>query len=87
LLGISARTSLNVAYRWNCRFEVLELSKRKRILAWATGFVVVLFAYGWLFGVALLFAVQARYTGWKVPVVRKTPVELADTSISPQPGF
>ena len=36
---------------------------------------------------ASLFAVQARYIGWKVPVVRKTPVELADTSISPQPGF
>jgi hypothetical protein len=63
------------------------MSKRKRILAWAAGFVLVLFAYGWLFGMASLFAVQARYIGWQVPVVRKTPVELADTSISPQPGF
>ncbi len=63
------------------------MSKRKRILIWAAGLVLVLFAYGWLFGVASLIAVEARYIGWKVPVVRKTPVELADTSISPLPGF
>jgi hypothetical protein len=48
------------------------MSKRKRILAWAAGFVLVLFAYGWLFGVTSLFAVQSRYIGWQVPVVRKT---------------
>lgn len=63
------------------------MSKRKRILLWAAGLVLVLCAYGWLFGVASLFAVPARHIGWKVPVVRKTPVELADTSISPQPGL
>lgn len=63
------------------------MSKRMRIVAWLAAFILVLFAYGWFFGVASLFAIQARYIGWKVPLVRRTPVELVDTSISTQPGF
>lgn len=30
-------------------------------------------AYLWFFGVATMFALEARYVGWKTPVVNKTP--------------
>ncbi|HKW64752.1 MAG TPA: hypothetical protein VJN89_19520 [Candidatus Acidoferrum sp.] len=38
-------------------------------------------SYLWFFGVATMFALEARYVGWKMPVVKKTPVELPDQSI------
>ena len=62
------------------------MSKRKRILLILSSAVVVICVYLWFFGVATMFAVEARYVGWKVPVVRKTPVKLTDLSISQAPG-
>jgi len=62
------------------------MAKRKRILLALVGLVVVAGAYTWFFGAATMFALEARYAGWKMPVVNKTPVELTDTSVSKEPG-
>ena len=48
--------------------------------------VVAILAYLWLFGCQTAMAVQARYWGWKNPVLWTVPVELADQSISKSPG-
>src|SRR6266852_3311823 len=62
------------------------MTKRGRILsalAIAGGLCIV---YLWFFGVATMFALEARYVGWKIPVVKRTPVELGDLSISQASG-
>lgn len=43
-------------------------------------------AYLWFFGVATMFALEARYVAWKMPVVKKTPVELPDLTIAQGAG-
>jgi hypothetical protein len=42
--------------------------------------------YLWLFGVATMFALEVRYVGWKMPMVKRTPTELPDQSITQAPG-
>lgn len=62
------------------------MTKRQRkLLLWINLFLVAGFCV-WHFGVAALFVLETRYVGWKFPVVGKTPVELADLSISQAPG-
>lgn len=39
-------------------------------------------AYVWFFGVATMFALEAKYVAWKIPVVKETPVELPDQTIA-----
>jgi hypothetical protein len=61
------------------------MTNRGRIVsavAVATGICVV---YLYFFGVATMFALEARYMGWKLPVVRRIPVELTDVSMSRTP--
>ena len=50
---------------------------------WISAVVVCIFccAYLWLFGVATVFALEARYFGWKMPAVNQIPKELSDRSI------
>jgi hypothetical protein len=48
--------------------------------------VVLSVVYLWFFGVATMFALEARYFGWKTPVVKRAPVELQDLSIAQAPG-
>lgn len=62
------------------------MAKRGKILtalAIACGLSAI---YLWFFGVATAFALEARYIGWKVPVVKRIPVDLVDTSISQAQG-
>jgi hypothetical protein len=62
------------------------MTKRQRkLVIWANVFLVAGFCV-WHFGVAALFVLETRYVGWKFPVVRKTPVELTDLSVSQAPG-
>ncbi len=61
------------------------MSKRKRILLTLSSVVAMICAYGWFFGIATAIVLEARYFGWKAPVLKKTPVELADSSISSTP--
>ena len=63
------------------------MSKRKRILIWLAGFVLLLVVYRWFFGVSTMFALQSHYVGWKIPLVKKVPVDLADHSVSSRPGL
>lgn len=42
--------------------------------------------YLWFFGTATMFALEARYVGWKMPIVKRTPTELPDQSIAHVPG-
>ncbi|MGB9462671.1 MAG: hypothetical protein WCA94_17450, partial [Candidatus Acidiferrum sp.] len=62
------------------------MSKRKRALLWLGALAVAAALYVWFFGVATMFALEARYTGWKMPVVNKAPIELSDLSVSKAPG-
>ncbi len=62
------------------------VTRRGRILSLVAGIGGLCAVYLWFFGFATMFAVEARYVGWKMPVVRRTPVELFDLSISQAPG-
>jgi hypothetical protein len=63
-----------------------RMTKRQRkLVIWTNVFLVAGFC-AWHFGVATLFVLETRYVGWKFPVVRKTPVELTDLSISQVSG-
>src|SRR5260370_21578908 len=62
------------------------MDRRGRILSIVAGIGGLCAVYLWFFGFATMFAVEARYVGWKMPVVRRTPVELFDLSISQAPG-
>lgn len=42
--------------------------------------------YLWFLGVATMFALEARYVAWKIPLVKKTPVELPDQTIAQGAG-
>ncbi len=63
-----------------------SMSKRKRVLIWLGALAAAVALYVWFFGVATMFALEARYTGWKMPVVKKAPIELSDLSVSKEPG-
>src|SRR5579863_9494279 len=62
------------------------MSKRTRILVSAGVAVVVCGTYLWFFGVQTFIALEARNIARKMPVVKKLPVELPDSSISHAPG-
>jgi len=62
------------------------MSKRVPFLIGLGGLLLLSVLYVWFFGVATMFAVEARYFGWKAPVVKRTPVELSDLSVSQAPG-
>lgn len=58
------------------------MSKRKRLLIWVGSSVLAVAVYIWLFGMATIATVQARYVGRKFPMVKMTPIPLHDSSIS-----
>lgn len=62
------------------------MSKPTRILFILAIAGVLCLGYLWFFGAATMFALEARYFGWKMPVVKRTPVELADHSIAQAVG-
>jgi len=63
-----------------------KMTKReRRLVVWVNVFLVTGFCV-WYLGVAIFFVAEARYVGWKFPMVKKTPVELPDLSVSHAPG-
>lgn len=58
------------------------MSRSKRILSILTVAGLLCVTYLWFFGVATMFALEARYAGWKMPIVKRTPTELPDQSIA-----
>lgn len=62
------------------------MSKSRRVLLIFGIAAVLCLAYLWFFGVATMFALEARYVAWKIPMVKKTPVELPDQSIAQGAG-
>jgi hypothetical protein len=61
------------------------MSKRNRILL-ISGGVALVFAYVLFLGVATMFALEARYVGWKTPIVKSTPRDLPDLTVSSKSG-
>lgn len=61
------------------------MSKSKRILFIFAFAGLLCVTYLWFFGVATMFALEARYVGWKMPIVKRTPRELPDQSIAQAP--
>jgi hypothetical protein len=70
----------------------LHLGERKRMSKWMRVLVglgitvLVCGVYLWFFGVQTFFALEARNTARKTPVVRNALIELPDLSISRAPG-
>jgi hypothetical protein len=62
------------------------MSRRNRFMLIFGGIAFVVFAYVWFLGVATMFALEARYVGWKTPVVKSTPRDLPDLTVSSEPG-
>lgn len=62
------------------------MSKLKRILLVLAIATLSCVVYLWFFGVATMFALEARYIGWKTPIVKRIPTELSDQSITQVPG-
>ena len=58
---------------------------QRKLVIWANVFIVTGFCV-WHFGVAALFVLETRYVEWKSPLVKKTPKELTDLSVSQAPG-
>lgn len=58
------------------------MSKRRRILLLVAISASLCVIYLWFFGVATMFALEARYVAWKIPMVKETPVELPDQTIA-----
>ena len=63
-----------------------RMSTRARILIGLFVVVLVCVAYLWFFGFQTLIALEARYLTRKAPVLRGTPAQLMDSSISRSPG-
>ena len=61
------------------------MSKPRRILYVLAIASLLCIAYLWFFGVATMFALEARYIGWRTPVVKRIPTELPDQSIAEVP--
>lgn len=65
----------------------LNLSARKKIPLFVLVIAGLLcLTYLWFFGVATMFALETRYVGWKMPIVKRTPTELPDQSITQASG-
>lgn len=62
------------------------MSKRRRIPLLVAISASLCVIYLWFLGVATMFALEARYVSWKMPAVKKTPVELSDQSIAQGAG-
>ncbi|HKW34923.1 MAG TPA: hypothetical protein VJN92_18070 [Candidatus Acidoferrum sp.] len=62
------------------------MSRSKRILVTFAVAGLICAAYLWLLGVATVFALEARYVAWKIPVVKKTPLQLPDQTIAQGAG-
>lgn len=62
------------------------MSKPRRFLVTLAIASLLCIAYLWFFGVATMLSLEARYIGWKTPIVRKTPTELPDQSIAQVSG-
>lgn len=62
------------------------MSRRKRLLIWLGSSAALITLYVWFFGVATMFAIEARYVGRKSPQIRITPVPLSDLSTSTSGG-
>jgi len=62
------------------------MSKTRRILIWLGATVALAGVYLWLFGVSTVVALETRYLGWKNPEMKRTPVELLDSSLSAPSG-
>jgi len=58
------------------------MSKTKRILFILAASGLLCGAYLWFFGTATMFVLEAKYVGWRMPVVKKTPTELPDQAIA-----
>lgn len=58
------------------------MTKRKRVLTWLGSSAILVALYAWFFGVATMLSVEARYVGWKAPIVKRRPISLSDLSIS-----
>lgn len=61
------------------------MSKRKIFLLICGITVIFVGIYGWLFGFQTIGALEVRYEYSKLPGVAKTPIALADLSISSEP--
>jgi len=59
---------------------------RKRILYLLVGSVAVIGIYLWFLRVTTGYALEARSIGWRIQVVKKTPVLLTDLSVSSTGG-
>lgn len=62
------------------------MSKPRRILFVLITASLLCIAYLWFFGVATMFALEAKYIAWKMPLVKRIPTELPDQSIGQVPG-
>jgi hypothetical protein len=62
------------------------MSGWKRVLVWLCIAVIACGTFFWFFGVQTLFALEARYIGWKSPVVKQVPIGLSDSSVSHATG-
>lgn len=62
------------------------MSKSNRILFIFAVAGLFCVTYLWFFGVATMFALEARYVCWKMPFVKRTPTELPDQSITQASG-
>lgn len=62
------------------------MPRRKRILIWIAGFVMVVGAYLCVYGPQTVDALLAWNTGRKLPLVKITPTELKDFSINSDAG-
>jgi hypothetical protein len=62
------------------------MPRRTRFLMSFGVVIVACGAYLWFFGVQTFFALEVRYMARKMPVVKKAPLELPDSSVSHAPG-
>lgn len=62
------------------------MSKPRRILVILAIASLSCIVYLWFFGVATMFALEAKYIAWKTPLVKRIPTELPDQSIAQVPG-
>lgn len=62
------------------------MSRRKRILIWAAGIIIVVVAYLGIYGSQTGDALLAWNTGRKLPVVKITPSDLKDLSVNRAAG-
>src|ERR1700724_4555081 len=62
------------------------MTNRGRIVSTVAVAAALCIVFLYFFGVSSMASLEARYMGWKLPVVERTPVELADVSISQIPG-